>query len=450
MPKKKQVFEPENLESIRSAISGLIVEPPETIEPVVYSVDLLSRHDPYYPMVQGEATSRLAMTATRNMAINPITGDAVIEDEGFRAFFEGYDGLKIGLTVGAQKLLSTAALYLTQNNHYRPEESARIQTEVQIPLISYARLLGYPVDERETSTPEEAEKEKRRIKNLMKDVRGKINDQLDVLYSLSLSWSEKKGRVSDYQDVRLLQRKGVKRGMISIQFSDDIARYLLCSYVMQYPEALLSIDERSPRAYRVGYKLAYHSSVRRNIERGTADIISVSALLDACGDIPDFDEVQKTDRGHWENRIKTPLETALDSCVRAGVLDGWEYCGAKKAKLSDSEVDIGDYATFIGLYVRFRMGRMRPTAAVPEGFEPVPEAETPFDSGYEAMYRAAWDFHLETDDRLRAAAGDAREEIWLRAAAAMGEKVAAFPDQPFAAALFAAVWQELERRYAGE
>ena len=44
MPKKKQVFEPENLESIRSAISGLIVEPPETIEPVVYSVDLLSRH----------------------------------------------------------------------------------------------------------------------------------------------------------------------------------------------------------------------------------------------------------------------------------------------------------------------------------------------------------------------------------------------------------------------
>ena len=176
MPKKKQVFEPENLESIRSAISGLIVEPPETIEPVVYSVDLLSRHDPYYPMVQGEATSRLAMTATRNMAINPITGDAVIEDEGFRAFFEGYDGLKIGLTVGAQKLLSTAALYLTQNNHYRPEESARIETEVQIPLLSYARLLGYPVDERETATPEEAEKEKRRIKNLMKDVRGKIND----------------------------------------------------------------------------------------------------------------------------------------------------------------------------------------------------------------------------------------------------------------------------------
>ena len=57
-----------------------------------------------------------------------------------------------------------------------------------------------------------------------------------------------------------------------------------------------------------------------------------------------------------------------------------------------------------------RLDALRPTAAVPEGIEPVPEAETPFDSSYEAMYRAAWDFHLETDDRLRAAAGEAREE----------------------------------------
>ena len=58
-----------------------------------------------------------------------------------------------------------------------------------------------------------------------------------------------------------------------------------------------------------------------------------------------------------------------------------------------------------------RLDALRPTAAVPEGFEPVPEAETPFDSGYEAMYRAAWDFHLETDDRLRAAAGEARGRL---------------------------------------
>ena len=97
-----------------------------------------------------------------------------------------------------------------------------------------------------------------------------------------------------------------------------------------------------------------------------------------------------------------------------------------------------------------RLDALRPTAAVPEGFEPVPEAETPFDSGYEAMYRAAWDFHLETDDRLRAAAGRRGGGFGRGPAAAWGGREAAVPVPPVASALFAAVWQELERRYAGE
>ena len=91
----------------------------------------------------------------------------------------------------------------------------------------------------------------------------------------------------------------------------------------------------------------------REVWRATA-LQMQSESGDMCGGFASL----RSKVSHWENRIKTPLETALDSCVRAGVLDGWEYCGAKKAKLSDSEVDIGDYATFIGLYVRFRMGRM--------------------------------------------------------------------------------------------
>ena len=354
---KRTLYAPESLDAIQESFSRAIDEAPQAVEPIVYSADLLSRHDPYYPMVQGEATRRLALTATKNIVVNAITGDAVMEDEGFRAFFEGYNSLQAGLTVGAQKLLSAAALYLTHQNPYRPEENVRIQTEVNISLIEYARLLGYAVDERPAASPDEAEREKRRLKNLMKEIRGRINSQLDLLYSLSLSWTERKGL--HYQDIRLLQKKGLKRGTITMQFSEDIARYLLGAYIMQYPEALLSIDERSPRAYRVGYKLAYHHSMQRNVELGTADILSVRVLLDACGDIPDYDEVQKTDRGHWESRIKIPLENALDSCVRAGVIERWEYCGAKKTPLADDEVEIRDYPTFEGLYVRFDMGHMQ-------------------------------------------------------------------------------------------
>lgn len=354
---KRTLYAPEKLNAIHEIFSRAIDESPQTVEPIAYSADLLSRHDLYYPMVQGEATSRLALTATRNIVVNAITGDAVMEDEGFRAFFEGYNGLQAGLTVGAQKLLAAASLYLTHQNPYRPKEDERIRTEVNISLVEYARLLGYAVDVRRTQSPEEAEKEKRRLKNLMKEIRGRINSQLELLYSLSLSWTERKGL--RYQDVRLLQKKGLKRGVITMQFSEDIARYLLGAYIMQYPEALLSIDERSPRAYRIGYKLAYHHSMQRNAELGTADILSVRALLDACGDIPDYDEVQKTDRGHWESRIKIPLENALDSCVKAGVIDRWEYCGARKTPLADDVVEIRDYPTFEGLYVWFAMGYMQ-------------------------------------------------------------------------------------------
>ena len=38
----------------------------------------------------------------------------------------------------------------------------------------------------------------------------------------------------------------------------------------------------------------------------------------------------------------------------------------------------------------------------------------------------------------------------FQAAERMGRDVAAYPDTPFAAALFAAIWQELERTHAGE
>ena len=56
--------------------------------------------------------------------------------------------------------------------------------QMQSPLLTAEWEYRLGEIERGQLAPEEAEKEKRRIKNLMKDVRGKINDQLDVLYSL--------------------------------------------------------------------------------------------------------------------------------------------------------------------------------------------------------------------------------------------------------------------------
>ena len=98
-----------------------------------------------------------------------------------------------------------------------------------------------------------------------------------------------------------------------------------------------------------------------------------------------------------------------------------------------------------------RLNALSQASEIPAGFESVPEEDTPFDAGYEAIYRAAYDFHQTTDERLsHAKAGEERAEIWFQAAERMGRHVAAYPDTPFAAALFAAIWQELERTHAGE
>ena len=160
-------------------------------------------------------------------------------------------------------------------------------------------------------------------------IRGTVVVVMAILWAFSkLMWRWK------VEDADLLFERQEGRGSVVICNHTSMAELLAVETALFFGGRRIRPIFKSEFAKSKIVRWAFSRVGGIPVERGTADIISVSALLDACGDIPDFDEVQKTDRGHWENRIKTPLETALDSCVRAGVLDGWEYCGAKKAKLS--------------------------------------------------------------------------------------------------------------------
>ena len=310
----------------------------------------------YLPMVQGAATNKFRATATKNIVLDR-NGNATIEQEGFKAFFRGYSTLKGGLTVGAKKMLDAGALALTAQNHFRSKQGQQIQTAVSIPLEEYGRLRGYDLTPRQTSTPAEEEAEKNRLNNVMHEIRKRANSELALLYSLSLTWTEpgkKKG--GDFQDIRVLQSKGIRNGYINMRFSEDISAYLTHAYIMQYPTALQAIDERNPRTYNIGYKLALHHSNDNNRVKGTANIISVISLLEACGDIPTFEEVQASkNRGHWERLIKDPLEKALDAVQRSGVILSWEYTVSKGMPLTEDKIAIADYQTFKALYIHFEM-----------------------------------------------------------------------------------------------
>lgn len=326
------------------------------LQPIGQTIAPPSPDSSFLPMVQGAATNRLRVAATKNIVIDR-NGNATIEEEGFKAFMRDYAKLKGGLSTGAKKMLDAGALELTAANHFRAKQGQAINTAVSIPLEEYGLKRGYDITPRITSTPEEEEAEKKRLFNVMCEIRKKANAELALLYSLSLSWTEPgKRKNADYKDVRVLQSKGIRGGYINMRFSEDMAAYLIHAYIMQYPTALQAVDERNPRTYNIGYKLALHHSMDNNRAKGTANIISVNALLEACGDMPTFEEVQASkDRGHWERRIKDPLEAALDSNVAKGVITSWEYSNSRGAPLEDGQVSIADYQTFTGLYVHFEM-----------------------------------------------------------------------------------------------
>lgn len=341
-------------EEKRLSLKGL-EEESAFLQPIAGSVVAPPPAEAFLPMVQGAATNRFRATATKNIVIDR-NGNAMIEEEGFKAFFKDYAKLKGGLSVGAKKMLDAGALALTAQNHFRAKQGQHINTAVAIALEEYGRLRGFDITPRQTSTPEEEEAEKKRLTNVMHEIRKRANAELAVLYSLSLSWTEPGKKQADYTDVRILQSKGIRGGYINMRFSEDIANYLTHAYIMQYPTALQAIDERNPRTYNVGWKLALHHSMDNNRAKGTANIISVTSLLDACGDMPSFEDIQASkNRGHWERLIKDPLEKALDAAQSSGVIVSWEYCYSKGIPLDDGQVTISDYQTFIALYVHFEM-----------------------------------------------------------------------------------------------
>lgn len=341
-------------EEKRLSLKGL-EEESAFLQPIAGSVVAPPPAEAFLPMVQGAATNRFRATATKNIVIDR-NGNAMIEEEGFKAFFKDYAKLKGGLSVGAKKMLDAGALALTEQNHFRAKQGQHINTAVAIALEEYGRLRGFDITPRQTSTPEEEEAEKKRLTNVMHEIRKRANAELALLYSLSLSWTEPGKKQADYTDVRILQSKGIRGGYINMRFSEDIANYLTHAYIMQYPTALQAIDERNPRTYNVGWKLALHHSMDNNRAKGTANIISVTSLLDACGDMPSFEDIQASkNRGHWERLIKDPLEKALDAAQSSGVIVSWEYCNSKGIPLDDGQVTISDYHTFIALYVHFEM-----------------------------------------------------------------------------------------------
>ncbi len=311
------------------------------------------------PMFHGKATDSLISFVGKEIAVNKAMDRGIVLGKAgnydFKVVFDKFSKLKGNLSINTHKLLSVAIAEFTKTNRKGMES---LNLSADIPFFEYARNLGYEIDERETDSPEAAEKEKKRANEAIKTARKRIKQDLEILYSMNWSWQEKiRGNPKDFIDIRIIYAKSIKNGYIHVAFSPEIAMYLKQLPLNQYHQGLLSIPARNRNSYMIGLKITEYFNMDSNQQRGVANRLKVSTLLEATN-LPTIDSLKSgihDNSRHWLERIKEPFESALDGLTGKVLLD-WEYVKAKGVPLTTEEAyNISDFHVFENLYVKFEI-----------------------------------------------------------------------------------------------
>lgn len=308
------------------------------ILPAVKPKETEEEQSNYGAMAQGPITNIFAQITTRSLepVINTITGRGSITRGSLTVFFEAYKDFRRNLRVSTHKLLDVCVLELTRQNDYKGTKP--LNPVVNINIDDYMRKCDIPLTK-------PSRDKTRRI----------IAEDLETLYNASLDWTEREGnkKGKNFAQMRIIVAQMLSRGTVTVSFSQHLAKYLIHeAFIMQYPLALLKVDNRNEAAYMLGYKLALHHSIDNNNVKGTADIISVKALLEACQVIPSEEKVKEEGR-HYDRLIIKPFEKALDSLEEVRFLSHWEYCNSKHEPLTETQLESMDYEMFSQCYICF-------------------------------------------------------------------------------------------------
>jgi len=314
------------------------------------------KEKPQYELVpQNKVSSSLATINSRNLEIDPYTGTGLITVRDVQFMLSHFSDSDIQYTVGvnAHKLLTYASNRFISIND--GSSGAIKHYKVSFPLKEYAFTRGYDVYEKETSSPEEAKAEKKRVKRVLDQARKDIKNDLIALRNAQFSTEDtRRGQPYYFRNTGLLGSVEIDNGIIKMEFVPTYAQYLALSPKTHYPTELYSIDGRNQNAYIIALKMSEQYFQYRNIERGTRDRLQVSTIL-SWTQLPTYETLKKQ-RGSWQDRIKEPLEKCLDDLMKLGVLETWEYTHSKGIPLTDEEAySIDSYSTFEELYIKFRL-----------------------------------------------------------------------------------------------
>ncbi len=278
------------------------------------------------------------------------------------------DGLQIlhpletfeGLDIRTHKLLSIALLEFTKKNSIAALNNNTVNYSVTIPFKDFAKKMGIDITEKAMPTPEEQEAEHKRAENNINTAYNRIKKSLNNLSQMQIQGKEKvkingKSQEVKYGFVNLFESGTLNRsGNIELTFGRKFGDTLFNFPLNFYPTQLLAVDNRNNNAYTIGLALARHYSIPHNHEKKTADKITVKAVLNET--TLDINHILKTDRSHWERRIKEPLLNALDELVNTNVLIDYSFEKAGGNELTDEEYrSITQYEDFANLLVHFTL-----------------------------------------------------------------------------------------------
>jgi len=271
---------------------------------------------------QGTATNALTKikpSTKRNTIIDTITGTATITQGNLSITIPDFTKLT-GFRTSTYQLLDALTVALTETGAKSPV--------VALSLEEYMKKRGL--------------KDK-------KEARKQVTDDLETLFNATISFKEKrkKGQEQDFHDIRIIDSKGIRKGIITVTFGTAFYNILLGYPIMPYPAQLWELNsKRNPNSFYLLRKIAEHKNM--NVGKKNEDIIAVKTLLAVAPNLPSYEEVMNTDRA-ISRRIIEPFERDMDALEDTLT---WTYCHSNNTPLTDEELSSMSYDTFISLLIK--------------------------------------------------------------------------------------------------
>lgn len=318
--------------------------------------------DTYSHVLQGKPIhGLLSSSATNgNLQIDAITHAGTMQSDGVIITIdeEAIQDISAQTFKVLILLLATATTQLPRANAITADAINKGR-KIQIPLSAYMEAC--------------------KIKDV-KEARTQLNEAIRALYAVSLEWDEteyerpegksRKVKITKHHRMRIsdhtiTQEEGnpVRRGVAEFRLSFDMAEYLAGSYLMPYPDALLSINTHyHPYSIPLGWKLC----ALQNMNFGTnrANTTTVKTLLSSAKGIPRYSALSQ--QGHIYERLIARLDRDLAALVEAGVLSTYWYFdddgnriqggNYKNGKYMESgSLALLSYTEFSSLHVHFEL-----------------------------------------------------------------------------------------------